>query len=315
MLLKRQKMRSEFSNNSLRFFFKVFFWQLQCRCRSRNHHKRDRYWRAWIHHHHPLLVLHSGIGCVLRARCPTAICTALRTRLRQRSKHLYDHHRRDWSHHGARVSPPYTVIAFLKSSLRLTNDPLPPFCVSPHHISEYKHSRGGRFATPLRCCARWRPSAIKLDRTRRQQSTTEECGDGHVCICSGAVVLHHTEPSRLHVPHIGWRRTDHRRLWAHRVAAPYVHSALFQVVAFLSRALGTTHVRFDGVVQRARLCGALVYIVIFSYNNNGGFGGYYIGHHRPVLLPGNGQHVQLRLHHLWFSVDLRDPILVLHTCE
>ena len=211
--------------------------------------------------------------------------------------------------------PPYTVVTFLKSSPRSTNDPLPPFCVSPHRISEYQHRSGGRFATPLRCCARWRPSAIKLDRTRRQQSTTEECGDGHVCICSGAVVLHHTEPSRLHVPHIGWRRTDHRGLWAHRVAAPYVHSALFQVVAFLSRALGATHVRFDGVVQRARLCGALVYIVIFSFNNNGGFGGYYIGHDRPVLLPGNGQHVQLRLHHLWFSVDLRDPILVLHTCE
>ena len=36
---------------------------------------------------------------------------------------------------------------------------------------------------------------------------------------------------------------------------------------------------------------------------------------RAVLLPGDGQHVQLYLQDLWFSVDVCSPLLVLHTPE
>ena len=141
-------------------------------------------------------------------------CTALRTRFGKRSKHLHDHHCRDRSHHGARVF----FLPQLASRMTLIS----------HRIAEYEHSCGGLFATPLRRRTRWRISAVRLDRTRRQPSTAQERGDGHVRLCSGAAVLHHTESSRLHVAHIGRRRADHRGLWAHRIAALYVHSAQFQ---------------------------------------------------------------------------------------
>ena len=52
----------------------------------------------------------------------------------------------------------------------------------------------------------------------------------------------------------------------------------------------------------------------FLYNNVG-FGGHYTGLDRSILLPGDGQHVQLCLHDLWFRVDLCSPLLVLHTSE
>ena len=70
--------------------------------------------------------------------------------------------------------------------------------------------------------------------------------------------LNHTEPSRDHVAHIGMWHTDYCGLCGDQVAAVYVHSALSQVVALLSRTLGTNHVCLDCAVQRARLCGALV---------------------------------------------------------
>ena len=101
-------------------------------------------------------------------------------------------------------------------------------------------------------------SAVELDRTRRQPSKAQERGDGHVRLCCGSAVLHHTEPSRDHDAHIGMWRADYRGLWGDQVAAVYVHSALSQVVALLSRTLGTNHVCLDCAVQRARLCGALV---------------------------------------------------------
>ena len=136
--------------------------------------------------------------------------------------------------------------------------PSPPSGLTLHHIAEYQHSRCGLFATPLRRRARWRTSAVTLDRTRRRPPTTQERGDGHVRLCSDAAVHHHTEPSRLHVAHIGRRRADHRGLRAHCVAALDLHSALLQDFAFLSRTLGTAHVPRDGAVQRAHLCGAFI---------------------------------------------------------
>ena len=154
-----------------------------------------------------------------------------------------------------------------KSSPRLTNGTLslspvpsssPPSGLILHRIAEYQHSRCGLFATPLRRRARWRTSAVTLDRTRRQPPTAQERGDGHVRLCSDAAVHHHTEPSRLHVAHIGRRRADHRGLRAHCVAALDLHSALFQDFAFLSRTLGTANVPRDGAVQRAHLCGAFI---------------------------------------------------------
>jgi hypothetical protein len=36
---------------------------------------------------------------------------------------------------------------------------------------------------------------------------------------------------------------------------------------------------------------------------------------RAILLPGDGQHVQLCVHDLWFRVDFCGPLLVLHTSE
>ena len=122
----------------------------------------------------------------------------------------------------------------------------------------------------------------------------------------------HTEPSRLHVPHIGRGRTDHRGLWVDRVAAVYVHTALFQVVSLLSRALGTTDVRLDGAVQRARVCGAFVTSSFIFCIITQGLGE---GLDRPILLSGDGQHVQLCLRDLWFRVYFCGPLLVFHTSE
>ena len=72
--------------------------------------------------------------------------------------------------------------------------------------------------------------------------------------------------------------------------ALYVHSALFPVVAFflLSRRwaqpMCVLTVLFNGLVFAVRL-------FLFFRINNGGFGGYFIGHGLLVLLPGCGQHI------------------------
>ena len=71
-------------------------------------------------------------------------------------------------------------------------------------------------------------------------------------------MLDHTEPSCVHVAHIGRWRADHRGSWADRAAAVHVHSSLFQVVAFLSWTLGATDVCLDCAVQWARVCGAFL---------------------------------------------------------
>ena len=125
-------------------------------------------------------------------------------------------------------------------------------------------------------------------------------------------MLNHTEPSRVHVPHIGRWRTNHRGLWADRVAAVYVYTSLFQVVSLLSRALGTTDVCLDCAVQRARVCGAFVTRPSLFCIITRGLGE---GLDRAILLPGDGQHVQLCVHDLWFRVDLCSSLLVLHTSE
>jgi hypothetical protein len=122
-------------------------------------------------------------------------------------------------------------------------------------ILEYQYSRGGLFAAPLRRRARRRAPALALDRTRGRQSTAEERGDGHVRLCGRPALLHHTQPGRLHVAHIGGRRADHSRVRAHRGAALHVHAARVQDVAFLPRTLGEADVPRDRAVQPARLCG------------------------------------------------------------
>ena len=55
-------------------------------------------------------------------------------------------------------------------------------------------------------------------------------------------------------------------------------------------------------------------VFIFSYNEER-LGGCYTDLDRAVLLPGDGQHVQLYLQDLWFRVDVCGPPLVLHTSE
>ena len=52
----------------------------------------------------------------------------------------------------------------------------------------------------------------------------------------------------------------------------------------------------------------------FSYNEER-LGGCYTDLDCAVLLHGDGQHVQLYLQDLWFSVDVCGPPLVLHTSE
>ena len=125
-------------------------------------------------------------------------------------------------------------------------------------------------------------------------------------------MLHYTEPSRLYVAHISRGRTDHRGLWVDRVAAVYVHTSLFQVVPLLSRALGTSDVRLDCAVQRARVRGAFVTRPSLFCIITRGLGE---GLDRAILLPGDGQHVQLCVHDLWFRVDFCSPLLVFHTSE
>ena len=56
--------------------------------------------------------------------------------------------------------------------------------------------------------------------------------------------------------------------------------------------------------------------VVFSFSyNEVRLGGCYTDLDRAVLLPDDGQHVQLYLQDLWFGVDVSGPLLVLHTSE
>ena len=56
--------------------------------------------------------------------------------------------------------------------------------------------------------------------------------------------------------------------------------------------------------------------VVFSFSyNEVRLGGCYTDLDRAVLLPDDGQHVQLYLQDLWFSVDVCGHFLVIYTSE
>ena len=64
-------------------------------------------------------------------------------------------------------------------------------------------------------------------------------------------------------------------LWAHRIAhcaLRPLHTLSSRSIFIIISALGTAHVRFDGVVQQARLCSALVFFFFFIVLITGALG-------------------------------------------
>ena len=269
----------------------------QRRCGPRHHQQRYCHRRARFHNDHPVPVLYPGPGHVLRARCPPTVRAGVRARPRKGAQCLHDHSRCDRPHDGGHPL--------------MGSHPHPKTHLLSRCVTEHQYRRCGVLPVGFRRRARRRVPALGLDRASHFRRTAEERGHCHVRVRRGTTVHHHPERRRVHFADLGRGSTDDRGLWSDCVAALHADAALIQVVAFLSRALGTAHVRLDGAIQRARFCCSSIHFLQPCAASLTAF----LGHDFAVLLPRDGRHVQLCLGHFGRRDHLRCPHLVLHTCR